>query len=79
MKPPWLESWLGAPLDVLDSERLTAALDAARQIAERLAQEQDKPRSLKGHQELVMMRGEWQEAIAELLRARADRTPSAEE
>jgi hypothetical protein len=79
MKPPWLESWLGAPLGDLDAERLTLAIDAARQIAERLTLEQGKTRSLKGHQEVVVMMGEWQEAIAELLRARADRSPPSEE
>ncbi len=79
MKPPWLESWLGAPLDALSLEQLAQALDAARQIADRLAQEQDKPRSLKGHQELVGMRAEWQEAIAVLLRSRADRSPPTED
>ncbi|MNW97126.1 hypothetical protein D3C86_265660 [compost metagenome] len=73
MKPPWLESWLGAPLEALDVERLTQALDAARQITERLVQQEGKARSLKGHQDLVAMTAEWQEAIAELLRARASK------
>lgn len=73
MKPPWLEAWLGAPLDTLDEERLALAIDAARQITERLAQEQPKPRSLKGHQELTAIGQEWQAALSELLRERADR------
>ena len=74
MKPPWLESWLGAPLDELDTERLTQALEAARQIAGRLSQQEGKAQSVKGHQEWVAMSAEWQEAIAELLRARASRS-----
>jgi len=72
MKPAWLESWLGGPLDSLSPEQLSSAIEAARQISERLALEQDKTKTAKGHQELVTMRAEWQEAIAELLRARAD-------
>lgn len=74
MKPPWLESWLGAPLEELDAERLTQALGAARQIAERLSQQEGKVSSLKGHQDLVAISAEWQEAIAELLRERASRS-----
>ncbi len=73
MTPPWLESWLGAPLDALSVEQLTQALEAARQISERLAQEQPKAHSLKGHQELLGMRAEWQAAIATLLSARASK------
>lgn len=74
MKPPWLESWLGAPLEELDAERLTQALVAARQIAERLSQQEGKATSLKGHQDLVAISAEWQEAIAELLRECASRS-----
>lgn len=74
MKPPWLESWLGAPLEELDAERLTQALVAARQIAERLSLQEGKATSLKGHQDLVAISAEWQEAIAELLRERASRS-----
>jgi hypothetical protein len=73
MTPAWLESWLGAPLDALTTEQLSQALDAARQISERLAQEQPKAHSLKGHQELLGMMAEWQAVTAALLRARADR------
>ncbi len=79
MTPPWLESWLGAPLDTLTTEQLTQAIDAARQISEKLNQGQEKARTAKGHQELVTMRAEWQEAIAHLLRARAERSTPLED
>lgn len=69
MTPAWLDAWLGAPLDSLDAERLGIALEAARRIADRLAQEQDQSRSRDAQQEFSAIHAEWQAAIAVLQQA----------
>lgn len=73
MTPAWLQNWLGSPLDALTVEQLNLAIDGARQILDRLTREQDKPITAKGHQDLASVRAEWQEALAQLLKARAER------
>lgn len=76
MIPAWLVPWLGAPLSSLDEAQLTTALEAARQIVDRLSQEAPKDHTDKGQVEVEAMLAEWQAVVTVILHARADRFPT---